>query len=120
MSLDDVALCRTDEIAEGQAKGFEVGRRRLVLVRSHGRFYALNDQCPHRAARLSDGTVGGTAVPSDVGVVEYGRDGEILRCPWHGWEFDITNGCSLHDPGRQRVRSYPVHVEDGHVFVSKG
>jgi 3-phenylpropionate/trans-cinnamate dioxygenase ferredoxin subunit len=41
----------------------------------------------------------------------YTRRGEILRCPWHGWEFDIKTGQSWFDPQRTRVRTYPVAVE---------
>jgi 3-phenylpropionate/trans-cinnamate dioxygenase ferredoxin subunit len=39
------------------------------------------------------------------------RDGEILRCPWHGWEFDLTTGQSVFLPEGVRVKSYPVGVE---------
>ena len=41
------------------------------------------------------------------------RVGELLRCPWHGWEFDMRNGQSWFDPKRVKVRSYPVAVESG-------
>jgi nitrite reductase/ring-hydroxylating ferredoxin subunit len=110
-------LCGTGEIVDGQARGFRVGRVELVLVRRGERFYALQGVCPHRGAPLCEGVVGGTALPSEVGVIRYGREGEILRCPWHGWEFDLTDGRSLHDPQRRRVRAYPVQVRDGQVFV---
>ena len=39
------------------------------------------------------------------------RDGEIVRCPWHGWEFDITTGRSVYNPHRLRVKIYDVAVE---------
>jgi nitrite reductase (NADH) small subunit len=45
------------------------------------------------------------------------REGEIVTCPWHGIEFDITTGKSLSSP-RLRVRTYPVAVEDGQVKVT--
>ena len=63
----------------------------------------------------------------------YGREGEILRCPWHGWEFDITNGKSIFNPHKYRVKTYevtveqeedprvetyPVTVESGRIIVS--
>jgi nitrite reductase/ring-hydroxylating ferredoxin subunit len=44
---------------------------------------------------------------------ELTRDGEIVRCPWHGWEFDITDGRSVFNPHRVRARSYDVFVEAG-------
>ncbi|HLK16524.1 MAG TPA: Rieske 2Fe-2S domain-containing protein, partial [Fimbriimonadaceae bacterium] len=39
------------------------------------------------------------------------REGEILRCPWHGWEFDLATGESVCDPQGYRVKKYPVAVE---------
>jgi 3-phenylpropionate/trans-cinnamate dioxygenase ferredoxin subunit len=41
----------------------------------------------------------------------YGRSGEIIRCPWHGWEFDILTGKSIYDPHKCLVRTYDVTVE---------
>lgn len=109
---------RIEDLPEGRPRRFEAGRLSLCVVRRGEQVFALYDLCPHRQANLSAGTVGGTAIPSDVGMVEYGRDGEILRCPWHGWEFDLTNGRSLHDPERQRVKSYAVGVRDGNVYFN--
>jgi 3-phenylpropionate/trans-cinnamate dioxygenase ferredoxin subunit len=43
---------------------------------------------------------------SDPGEIEYTRLGEIIRCPWHGWEFDIRTGNPMH-PKRFRARAYP-------------
>jgi nitrite reductase (NADH) small subunit len=114
----EALIGRLEEIAEGRPHRFDMGRISVCVVRRGDHLYALYDSCPHRQARLSDGTVSGTSVPSAVGVVEYGRDGEILRCPWHGWEFDATDGRALHDPQRQRVRSYRVRVDNGDVYVS--
>jgi nitrite reductase/ring-hydroxylating ferredoxin subunit len=42
--------------------------------------------------------------PSAPGEIQYTRLGEILRCPWHGWEFDIRTGQSYCDPKRFRAR----------------
>jgi nitrite reductase/ring-hydroxylating ferredoxin subunit len=44
------------------------------------------------------------------------REGTILRCPWHQWEFDVTTGQNLANPGK-RVRTYEVEVADGKVYV---
>jgi nitrite reductase/ring-hydroxylating ferredoxin subunit len=51
--------------------------------------------------------------------VQWVREGEILQCPWHGWQFDITTGRSLAFPNR-RIRAYPVTVQDGEVIVETG
>jgi hypothetical protein len=53
----------------------------------------------------------------EPGVYQRSRVGELLRCPWHGWEFDMRNGQSYFDPQRVKVRSYPVVVESGEVLA---
>jgi nitrite reductase/ring-hydroxylating ferredoxin subunit len=45
------------------------------------------------------------------------RDGQIVRCPWHQWEFDLTNGHTLADPTR-KIRTYRVDVDDGEVYLT--
>ena len=53
----------------------------------------------------------------EPGEYRYSRRGEIIRCPWHGWEFDIRTGTSWCDPQRLRVRQYEVAVEPGAQVV---
>src|SRR3712207_6412774 len=53
----------------------------------------------------------GLVTADSPGEFRYEREGEILRCPWHGWEFDLTTGRSVFDPRRTRVRAYPVEVQ---------
>jgi nitrite reductase/ring-hydroxylating ferredoxin subunit len=45
------------------------------------------------------------------------RDGQIVRCPWHNWEFDVTTGKNVADP-RRRIRTYRVDVSDGEVYLT--
>lgn len=61
--------------------------------------------------RCAGGAVTGTTLPGPPGCYDYAREGEIIRCPWHGWEFDITTGRSVFNPHKVRVRAYPVAVE---------
>ena len=76
-----------------------------------GRYHALRNVCPHQGAPLCEGPLTGTALPGPPGTFRYGQEGEILRCPWHGWEFDVTSGRSIFNPHAVRVRSYRVAVE---------
>jgi nitrite reductase (NADH) small subunit len=110
-------LCRRDELEPGRMRSFQVGKSRIVLCRRGDEFYALRDICSHHGAQLSGGVLGGTNVASEVGEYQFGRDGEVLRCPRHGFEFDITTGRSLHDPKRHRVKSYEVVTRGEEVFV---
>jgi nitrite reductase/ring-hydroxylating ferredoxin subunit len=57
------------------------------------------------------GSVKGMTMPSKPGEYAWAREGEILRCPWHGWEFDVTTGRSVFNPHKTRVRGYEVTVE---------
>ena len=54
---------------------------------------------------------------AEPGRYRYTRAGEMLRCPWHGWEFDIRTGQSYCDPKRFRVKAYAVNVEPGSSVV---
>lgn len=110
----------------GSANDFESGKpysitvegKALVLVRKGDVFYAMRDMCPHAGARFSDGQVIGESRCDKPGEeIDYCRIGEIISCPWHGWEFDVTTGKSLTRPGRIRVRTFPVRVERNRVLV---
>jgi nitrite reductase (NADH) small subunit len=54
-------------------------------------------------------------VEGDPGVYELtGR--RTLRCPWHGWEFDLDTGVCLDEPSL-RTAVYPVRVEGGRIML---
>lgn len=95
------------------------GSRRIVMADGRsigvfnidGRFYALRNRCPHQGAPLCEGRVKGTTLPGRPYEYTYGRDREIIQCPWHGWEFEITTGRTYFNPHRMRVKTYDVTVE---------
>ena len=89
----------------------EVAGLSIGVFNVHGQFYALKNTCPHQAGPLCLGSLKGTTLPSQPGEYLWGREGEILRCPWHGWEFDVTTGQSIWNPHRCRTKSYEVTVE---------
>jgi nitrite reductase/ring-hydroxylating ferredoxin subunit len=93
-----------------------VGGRTIGVFNVAGRFYALHNGCPHTGGPLCEGRVGGTTLPDRDRAFASGREGQILRCAWHGWEFDIATGRALADPA-VRARTYDVSVEDGDILV---
>jgi len=105
------AICRVSELPPGGRKIVDVGSRSIGVFNVHGDFYALRSLCPHQGAPLCRGTITGTARASQPGEFIWEREGQVLRCPWHGWEFDITSGRSVFNPHRLRVRTYDVTVE---------
>lgn len=110
-------VARASEIGPGEFRLVEVKRRSIGLFNVNGRFVAALNVCPHELAPVCRGRVGGTTLPSPPGEYRWGREGEILACPWHGWEFDLLTGEALADP-RIRLRLYPVRVEDDTVYVT--
>ncbi len=95
------------------------GRVEIGVFNVNGTFYAMPNVCTHQFGPLCEGTVDGTMTASAATGwrYEWTRDGEIVTCPWHGIEFDITTGRSLAS-ARLKVRTYPVVVEDGQVKVT--
>lgn len=91
----------------------EVSGRSIGVFNVNGAYFAIRNSCPHQFAPLCAGNIVGTTLPSSPGEYVLGRRGEIIRCPWHGWEFEIATGKSIFNPHRMRVKSYDVQVEDG-------
>jgi nitrite reductase (NADH) small subunit len=86
-----------------------------------GRYYALKNACPHQGGPLCQGEVTGTSIahftPGEPPSLEWVRDGEVIRCPWHRWEFDILTGHALTKPDRWRVAKYNVALEQAQPEV---
>lgn len=104
-------VATVNEIPPGQRKLVEVEGRSIGVFNINGEFFALRNNCPHQGGALCTGRLTGFLTASAPGNYTYSRRGEILRCPWHGWEFDVKTGQSWWDPARTRVRSYEVSVE---------
>lgn len=105
-------ICLADELPIGGRKIVEIGRRSIGIFNVHGTLYAIKNVCPHQGAELCRGTVGGTMLPTDTpGKYDYAMDGQVLRCPWHFWEFDLTTGEMLFVPEPIRVKRYDVAIE---------
>lgn len=80
----------------------DVGGLALALFRVDGAIHATDDLCTHGQARLSDGFL----------------DGWLVECPLHQGLFDVRTGAPAGAPCVRPVRTYPVKVEDGAVFVA--
>jgi nitrite reductase (NADH) small subunit len=104
------------EIPAGQRKLVEIDGRSIGVFNVHGNFVAVLNLCPHQNAPVCLGRITGTTLPSAPGEFKWARQDEILACPWHGWEFDLTTGKCLTD--RRKLHRYPVIVEDGILYVT--
>jgi 3-phenylpropionate/trans-cinnamate dioxygenase ferredoxin subunit len=110
-------LCRLTDLEKSGIAGAETGGRALVVVRTPQGVRVLRGLCPHQGALLSGGVLCGHSSAGQIGEYRYERQGEIVRCPWHGWEFDCETGSSLHDPNGTRIAFYESHICDGYVCL---
>lgn len=109
-----------DELAPGDIRGVDIEGLAIVVARTpDGDYRAIRDICPHFGTRLSRGVM----VPlwDGDGPGEYHHDSGryALRCPWHGYEYDLSDGRCPADPKRYRVRAYEVTIEAGTVYLER-
>jgi nitrite reductase (NADH) small subunit len=112
------------EFSVGPADEIPPGRRKLVVLEGReigvfnidGRFIAVLNVCPHQGAPVCRGVLGGTTLPSPAGVYEWGAEGRILRCPWHGWEFEMESGRTLFE-SKLQLKTFAVEIREAELFV---
>jgi nitrite reductase/ring-hydroxylating ferredoxin subunit len=105
------------EIAEGERKLITIEGRDIGVFNVEGEYFALLNRCPHAGAQLCKGLIVGFADSDEPGHYKLDQQGEFLRCPWHGWEFEIRTGQSWFDPKKVRTRAYKTSVEAGSELV---
>ena len=117
--MDRHVVAKVADVAPGDRKLVMVKGRPIALFNLQGEFFAIGDKCPHEAGSLCAGRIVGLAEADLPGDYRLTRAGEFIKCPWHGWEFDIRTGQSWCDPQGTRVRAYDAKVEHG-TDLNKG
>ncbi len=110
-------IAAINELPPGTRRRCMIDGKAVLVLNIKGELFALSDTCPHRGASLSGGVLTGHVVSQEPGQYAYSRYGEILRCPWHGWEFDVRSGRSWCDPKRLRLMQHTVTIEPGASLV---
>jgi nitrite reductase/ring-hydroxylating ferredoxin subunit len=110
-------VATTSEIPAGGNKVVTVEGREIVVFHVNGEFFALLNRCPHEGAPLAKAACVALLQSDEPGQYRRSRVGELLRCPWHGWEYDMRTGQSYCDPKHTRVRSYPIRIEPGEALA---
>ncbi|NHI01834.1 Rieske (2Fe-2S) protein [Oceanimonas sp. MB9] len=116
MSKKKYTVCKVDEVRPGQQKIVQLDKFSVGVFNIGGEYHALLNVCPHRGAALCEGPVCGTTQPTDQREFIYCQENALVRCAWHGWEFDIKSGEFLVDPSI-KAKTFPVSVEADEVFV---
>jgi nitrite reductase/ring-hydroxylating ferredoxin subunit len=106
-------VARAADLPPGSIARVEAAGKAFCLVNLRGVFHALADRCPHAGASLSAGRLSGTVESDGPGSYRLCRQGEMVRCPWHGWEFDVATGQSWCDPKSTRARHFDAEAVAG-------
>lgn len=101
----------------GTRRTISVNDRAVVVFNIAGQYFGLFDRCPHNGGSLAQGVLTGLVQSAEPGAYSYTRLGEIIRCPWHGWEFDVRTGQSFCRAIKARARPFPVRIEPGSEIV---
>ncbi len=88
------------ELEAGESRVMMVDGQEVALFNAEGRLYAVANRCPHRGGPLSRGRLEGTSV----------------RCPIHGWRFDLATGQCLNQP-QARICAYSVSLDQGQLSL---
>lgn len=119
--MTEYTVCRADELEPGERFLVELEGRDIAVFNVDGELYAYTNWCVHQAGPVCQGTLSGTRTATfDRETLRtemrWEREGEILSCPWHGWEYDVTTGDCL-SRRKARLISHTVHLQDGDVVV---
>jgi len=98
-------LCQTGEVQPGQSKAYTINTDgatfEIALFNIDGKYYAISNTCQHKGGPLSKGQL----------------NGQIVTCPWHGWQYSVLDGKSPHEGG-DSVDAFEKKVLEGSVFVN--
>ena len=98
-----VRAARKSEVAPGSICEFHVGDKSVAIANVAGKFCAISGICAHQAGPLGEGEL----------------EGQVVTCPWHAWQYDVTTGKVVQSPSLG-VDSYPVEVRGDDIFVDVG
>ena len=95
-----VSVAKVGSIAEGIGATFTVGGRLVAVFLFEGKYYAIDDLCPHQGASLGAGEV---------------QDG-VVTCPWHAWRFRLCDGVWCDSP-KTKIDTFEIRVEGDDIQV---
>ena len=93
-----LTVAKVGEIEPEDSITVDVNGVSVAVFNSGGKYYAVGNTCCHRGGPLAEGTI----------------DGTMVTCPWHGWEFDLSTGKCLNNPGAC-VPAFEVRIEGNSI-----
>ena len=96
-----VSVAKVSDIPPGQSKTVYIGGKGIAVFNVDGTFYAIDDTCLHRGGPLGEGEL----------------EGNVVTCPWHGWQYDVKTGASITNPAA-KVSCYQTEVDGEDLRIS--
>ncbi len=96
-----VKLCDKTILPSGELKSFKIKGQEILAVNLVDKIYCLAGRCTHAGAPLAEGAL----------------DGEVLTCPWHYSQFNVTTGSVLRGPAYKPLKTYRVEERENTVFI---
>ena len=95
-----VKAAKKSAISAGSGCTVEVSGKSIALFQVEGKYYAMDNVCAHRGGSLGEGSL----------------DGNVVTCPWHGFQFDVTTGYCATQPGLQQTK-YNVKIKGDDILI---
>ncbi len=92
-------VAQRSEVKHGESKVVKLGDERVAIFNADGKFYAINNTCPHQGGPLGEGVL----------------DGESITCPWHEWKYDLKTGCPIVTPA---VKTYAIQIDGEAIQIA--
>ena len=103
-----IELAQVEQLPAGVMKSFPVGGKQILVTNFEGRYYAVDNKCPHAGGKLSEGTL----------------EGKFVTCPNHGSKYDVTTGKCVLGPKigfirmkAKDTRVYEIQVDGNSLKV---
>ncbi|CAG7636985.1 MocE family 2Fe-2S type ferredoxin [Paenibacillus allorhizosphaerae] len=97
-----IEACSADDIALEDVIRFDYGNRSFAIYRTaNNEYFATDGYCTHQKVHLEGGLV----------------MGRLIECPKHNGRFDLSTGEAKRAPACTALRSYPVKVASGSVYL---
>ncbi len=94
-------LCTLENVPPGTIKQFTANEQEILIINTNNQIYCLEARCTHAGAPLSEGTL----------------NQNTLTCPWHGSQFNITNGEVIKGPAEKNLQTFQTTIKENTIFI---
>ena len=95
-------LCDLNTLIPDEPRSFRIKDQEIMVICHDRAFYCLDARCTHAGAPLAEGIL----------------EKQVLTCPWHYSQFDITTGSVLRGPAKRPLKAYQKEIQDDFLFVN--